>query len=166
MTAAAFSQLGISSARSARKRSKQKGRATEWSFVSVPHYILKSPEFGQLTGYGVKLLFELAKEYKGKNNGDFSAAYSVLRRRGWRSPSTLSIALKELREKGWIVTTRHGGRHRCSLYAVTWWPIDDCDGKLEVAAESKPRNYWKTESPVAIRTPAVSTCIDEGLQAA
>jgi hypothetical protein len=146
-----------------RKRKKLTGKGGGYSFIGLPHYILKSPEFAALTPNAVKLLIELAKEYKGENNGDFSAAYSVLKTRGWRSPGTLSKALKELLEKGWIVTTRHGGRHRCSLYAVTWWPINGCGGKLELAAENVARHDWKkTQNVVAIRPDAVATRTEEG----
>lgn len=150
---------------SQRKRKKLTGKGGDYSFVGLPHYILKSQEFASLTPNGVKLLMELAKEYKGKNNGDFSAAYSVLKTRGWRSPGTLSKALKELLADGWIVTTRHGGRHRCSLYAVTWWPIDECGGKLEFATENIPRHDWKkTQNVVAIRPEEVTICTDEAVE--
>lgn len=146
-----------------RKRKKLTGKGGDYSFIGLPHYILKSIEFASLTPNAVKLLIELAKEYKGSNNGDFSAAYSVLKMRGWRSPGTLSKALKELLEKGWIVTTRHGGRHRCSLYAVTWWSIDECGGKLELATENVARHDWKkTQNVVAIRPEAVTIRTEEG----
>lgn len=134
----------------ARRRKKIKGRTSEGSFVGLQHHILKSAEFGSLSAWAVKLLMEMAKEFKGTNNGNFSASFSVLRTRGWRSPGTLSKALKELEEKGWIVKTRQGGRRQCSLFGITWWPIDDGNGKHDYAAEIVAKHDWK-KSVVAIR---------------
>lgn len=131
--------------RSEKRRRRTKGRA-DWSFISLPHYILQSAEFGRLTAYGTKLLIELASSYKGSNNGDLSAAFSALKNRGWRSAGTLSKALRELQERGFIIVARQGGRNRCSLYAITWWPIDECSGKLEVASEVLARHSWKDDS--------------------
>lgn len=129
------------------KRKRQTGKGGAHSFIAVPHFILKSPEFGALTGAGVKLLFELAKEYKGNNNGDFSCAFSVLQSRGWQSKGTLTAAKRELEDSGWIVSTRQGGSHRCGLFALTWWPIDDIPGKTTMhRTEIKPRNTWQKNS--------------------
>jgi hypothetical protein len=125
------------------RRRRQKGR-TSGGFIILPHSILRSPEFGGLTAKAVKLLIELAGLYNGSNNGNLSCAYSVLKERGWRSAGTLAAAILELRTVGFLLTTRHGGKHRCSLYAITWWAIDDCKGKgLELPPENVPRNTWK-----------------------
>lgn len=136
-----------------RKRRRHKGRSGG-GYLGIPHSILRSQEFGELCGWDVKLLIELAGNFNGKNNGDLSAAYSVLARRGWRSTGTLSGSLERLLKAGWLLKTRHGGRNRCALYAVTWWPVDPCEGKwLEIQAESVPRHSWKkTESLPAIRS--------------
>jgi hypothetical protein len=126
------------------RRLRLTGKGGEHSFVMVPHYILKSDEFGALTGNALKLLFELAKEYKGGNNGNLSCAFSVLKARGWKSSGTLTAAKQLLLAKGWIICTRHGGSHRCDLFAVTWWPIDECAGKATMyPAEKLARHDWK-----------------------
>lgn len=126
------------------RRRKATGRSAA-TYLGIPHYVVRSEEFGQLGAWELKLLVELAAQYNGYNNGDFSAAMSILRTRGWHSTGTLSKALAKLRDGGWIVTTRHGHRGGlCALYAVTWWPIDDCDGKwLELPAERSARNTWQ-----------------------
>lgn len=126
-----------------RKRKRNKGRSESGSFLLIPHYILRANEFGDLRPWAAKLLIELAKEFKGNNNGDFSAAYSILKNRGWNSPGTLSVALKELQADGWIVLTRQGGKNRCSLYAITWWRINECNGKHDYAEENVARNAWR-----------------------
>lgn len=143
-------------ASNAKKRHRQKGRG-QYSYLGIPHYILRSPEFGRLRPAAVKLLIELAAKYNGINNGDLSAVFKELRSRGWKSPGTLNAALRELTAADWLVCTRHGGKNRCSLYAVTWWPIDECNGKLEMKAESVASHAWqKTKSVVAIRTNLVA----------
>ena len=125
------------------RRRRQKGR-TDGSFIILPHSWLRSPEFGRLSAKAVKLLIELAGLYSGSNNGNLSCAYSQLKERGWRSAGTLAAAILELRTVGFLLTTRHGGKHRCSLYAITWWPIDECKGKgLEYPPEHVPRHTWK-----------------------
>ena len=125
------------------KRARATGKGKDHSFVGIPHFILRSDEFGQLDGNEVKLLLELAKEYKGSNNGDFSAAWSVMKTRGWRSSGTVQAAKDGLLRKGWLICTRHGGSHRCSLYGITWWSLDECGGKSLYKAETKARHEWR-----------------------
>jgi hypothetical protein len=147
------------------RRRRQKGRAGDHSYLGIPHYILRSPEFGALEPWSLKLLIELAGNYNGKNNGDLSAAYSVLRVRGWRSAGTLNNAIKSLVAGRWIVYARHGGRNRCALFALTWWPIDCCEGKwLELRAETVARHSWKTDSVVSSRTNVVSRRTNDDLE--
>lgn len=135
------------------QRRKVKGRSAP-TYLGIPHYVFRSDEFGQLDGWALKLLIELAGKYTGFNNGDLSCAFSQLKLRGWRSNGTLWTALRRLLRDGWIVTTRHGSRNRCALYAVTWWPVDACEGKgLEVKPQNVASNAWqKTKSVAAMRT--------------
>ena len=140
-----------------RRRNKAKGRGAA-TYLGIPHYVFRSAEFGQLDAWPLKLLIELAGKYTGYNNGDLSCAFSQLKHRGWRSSGTLAKALEALKRDEWIITTRHGGRNRCALYAITWWPVDACEGKgLEVRPETSPSNAWqKTKSLVAMRTNVVA----------
>ncbi|MEH6420971.1 hypothetical protein [Pseudomonas sp. CGJS7] len=152
-----------------RRRGRQKGRKSEGSFLAIPHVVLRSAEFGRLNGWCVKLLVEMASAHRGNNNGDLSAAYSVLKGRGWNSSGTLAQSLRDLVDRGWLVVTRHGGRHKCALYAITWWAIAECPGKgLEVGPETAPRNSWrKTESVLAMRCNVLAMrCNEPGKEAA
>ena len=90
----------------------------------------------------MKLLIDVAKQYNGSNNGDLHAAWSILSGQGWHSKGTLSRAIKELIDKGFIELTRQGGKNRCSLYAVTWRSIDECKGKLDVRETRVASNLW------------------------
>lgn len=126
------------------KRAKLTGKGTGHSFIQIPHFVLDSAQFAELPPYAVKLLFELARQYKGANNGDLSATFNDLKPRGWKSEDTLWRHLAHLEEFGWIVRTRQGGRYLGSnLYAVTFWPIDDCGDKHSMQAERKPSHLWK-----------------------
>jgi len=124
-------------------RRRAKGRLDSGSFVSMPHAILESKTYANLGAPAVKLMLDLYGQYKGSNNGDFAMAWSMMRKRGWRSKDTLYRARDELLDNGFIIQTRQGGKHQCSLYAVTWQPIDDCMGKLEYPSTRVALGYWK-----------------------
>lgn len=127
-------------------RAKHKGRSDTRKFVKAYRDVLESDEYAALSAYGVKLMFDLYAQFRGNNNGDLCAAWSVMERRGWRSPSTLHRAVRELLEQGWIVTARKGGRNKASLFALTFLPIDECKGKLDIAPTTAPSNAWRDDS--------------------
>ncbi len=129
------------------KRAKHTGRKGNGKFLGIPHHVLESPAYNALDGWSVKLLVDIGKQYTGFNNGDLNAAYSQLKEQGWRSPSTLNKSLKRLQEVGLIQLTRQGGKNLCSLYAITWQGINDCKGKIDIAASKQPSNLWKQYRP-------------------
>ena len=127
----------------ARTRRKNVGRADSGGFLALPHAVLDSPNFRALSAHGVKLLCDLGRQYRGTNNGDLCATWSLMRVRGWRSRDTLGLALAELLHFGLIERTRQGGMHQCSLYALTWNAVDDCKGKLDCAPTRVPSGKWR-----------------------
>ncbi len=124
-------------------RLKAKGRRDSGSFAALPHHILESPEYANLSAQAVKFLVDLFAQYRGQNNGDLCAAWSVMQKRGWRSRDTLNRARKEVMDAGFVIKTRQGGRNLATLYAVSWKPIDDCGGKLDVAITRVASNEWR-----------------------
>jgi len=130
-----------------RELKKTKSRRTEGTFLALPLRVLSSVALANLSAYAAKLLFDVCSQYKYGKNGDLSAAWTLMQKRGWRSKDTLNKALKELCASGLIVLTRQGGLHRCSLYAVGWLSIDECDGKLDVTATTRPTNGWMEFEP-------------------
>lgn len=120
------------------RREKLKGRRGTEPFLQIPSSVLHSKAYGELDGWGVKLLVDIASQFRGHNNGDLCAAFSILKEKSWRSKGTLHKALSKLLEVGLIEQTRQGGRNRCSLYAITWRPIDECKGKLDVRPTRAP----------------------------
>src|SRR5690242_14597503 len=126
------------------KRAKITGRGKQPSFLRLTHNLLNSEEFGSLSAHATKLLIELARKYNGKNNGDLSCAWSDCRKRGWTSKGALQRARDELLAAGFIVVTHHGGKHVCSLYALTFEPIDACEGKvLEIGPTTTASHAWR-----------------------
>lgn len=109
-----------------RDRGKAKGRSDKRvSYAGVPREVMETRKYSELSGWGAKLLLDLAYQFRGANNGDLQCAWSVMSRRGWKSKGTLDRALRELLACGFIEQTRQGGKHRCSLYALTWREIHE-----------------------------------------
>lgn len=102
---------------------------------SLPAALLALDDMKQLSAKALKLLIDLGAQFNGRNNGDLCATLSMMRLRGWNSNDTLTKAKKELLERNLILETKQGGLGiGPSLYAVTWQPIHECNGKLEVAS--------------------------------
>lgn len=127
----------------ARTRRKIVGRSDSGGFFALPHAVQNSPNFRMLSAHAVKLLCDLGGQFKGNNNGDLSATWSLMHARGWKSRDTLGHALAELLHFGLIERTRQGGMHQCSLFALTWRAIDDCKGKLDCAPTRVPSGQWR-----------------------
>ena len=117
-------------------------------FAPLPFAVIRSQGFAHLSAHAVKLLIDLLGQYKGNNNGDLCAAWTIMQGRGWKSKDTLNKALKELKEGHWVEVTRQGGRHKATLYGLTFYAIDDCNGKLDVLSTSSPRGAWKKNEPL------------------
>ncbi|HET7064229.1 MAG TPA: hypothetical protein VFI49_08110 [Rudaea sp.] len=127
-----------------RDRVKQTGKGKSHSFLRLPHFLTDSEEFGALRPPAVKLLVEIARQFRGSNNGDLSVPWKLLKRRGWASEWTVKRARDELLTAGFIRKTRHGLRKMCHLYAITWEPINECPGKLlEIDEETVASHAWR-----------------------
>ena len=123
-------------------RSKHKQKA---SFAGIPRVVMECPDYINLNGSAVKLLVEMACQFKGGNNGDLCPAWTLMKVRGFCSKTTLSKAIKELLQAEMILLTRQGHfiKNKASLYALTWAPIDECAGKYldESPTHTAPRNF-------------------------
>ena len=141
-----------------RTRERTKGRKERGSFIAVPKQILESPQYAKLSAWSVKLLIDIYAQYNGKNNGDLCAAWSVMKPKGWKSKGTLSRAVTQLLQTGFLIQTRQGGKHKASLYAVSFQPVDECGGKLEVASTVTAPATWKLETLPRISTNVPPMC--------
>ncbi len=111
----------------------------------VPRELADSLAYRSLPSVAKLLWHDLMMEYRGRNNGNISAALSVLALRGWRSSATLSKALRYLMAHGFIRETRKGGAaacnlKQCCLYAFTHLPIH-ADDKLEIKGGQATHDY-------------------------
>lgn len=111
--------------------------------------MLESDAYISLSARGHLLLSNLLSQFSGSNNGDLSATYSEMKKRGFGSKTTLSRALKELLDKGLILLTRfgsYGSIRQCNLYAIGWLSIPEMP-KLDIPTPTDAPNGWKTWEP-------------------
>lgn len=125
-------------------------------YIPLPLLVVRSESFARLSPKALKLLLDVMSQFNGYgNNGALSVAWTLMRRRGWRSRDTLDKARRELLDGGWLIMTRQGGRHRCSLYGVSFYKLDACPSAILDAPfgkeERAPRGGWFRESPVTGR---------------
>ncbi|MFC0128668.1 hypothetical protein [Ralstonia solanacearum] len=105
-------------------------------FVAIPWAVLDSAAYQELSHPAKALLMEIARQYRGYNNGRMIAALSYLKPRGWTSYDTINRAKRELLANGLIYETVKGCRpNKASWYACTWWGLDRLDG-YDFAAEA------------------------------
>ena len=125
------------------KRGKILGRKSEHSFLRLPHYVIRSPQWRGLSGNAVKFLVELAAAYDGSNNGDLALTRGQALERGWKSGGTRDRAATEAIEAGFALITRHGNKKLCNLYAITWEAIDDVGKGVMYRPEHKASRLWE-----------------------
>jgi hypothetical protein len=130
---------------------RHKNRGIGEPFVAIVRSVFESPEFAKLSPYAAKLLLELVSQFKGDNNGNLTAAYSLLQDRGWRSRTTLYRAKCDLIEAGFVYVTRKGRLpNTCELLALTWFSLDvTAKFDPEALACFRPKAY-RDKTPLAI----------------
>lgn len=133
------------------RRRRLKGRQTTKSFVMFPHDVMEHERFRTLSPRASKLLLDIASQYRGNNNGDLCATFNQMKKRGWRSSDQLNKAKKELVEKEFLLVSRQGGLNKPTLYAITWFPVHECGGKLDIKPTTTASRNWR-ESQSVVRT--------------
>jgi hypothetical protein len=125
-------------------RSKHK-KNSAGRFLALPLSVVDCPNFVKLSGGAAKLLICAGSSYNGFNNGDIHITLEKAKSWGWRSSSTLAANIAELLHLGFIEKSRQGGLNCCSLYALSWHPINECGGKLDLKPTAKASGKWKQE---------------------
>lgn len=129
-----------------RSYAKSKGRGGKSPpFAMVPHHIIDSPNYRKLTCKAKALLVDVLRDYNRRNNGDLAITFSMMQERGWASDETLRDAREELIHFGFLKKSRQGGRNHCNLFALTFFPVDECGGKHDLQESSNPTNEWRVE---------------------
>ena len=94
-------------------------------FVAFPHVVIDSAGYRQAGHVARSLLLDIARQYKGNNNGKLVACSSHLQQKGWRSNSTVTKALRELIACGLLIETRKGRRPNVAAwFALPWCDLD------------------------------------------
>lgn len=131
------------------KRNRRGAAGPPGGFAGIPRIVMESEDFRQLSSSAKVALLVLAYQYRGQNNGDLTAAASELRKWGVRSKITAQKAVQELLAANLIIRTREGRFQnpggRCALYALTWQPVDECGGKLEIRPTTTPPRKFSLE---------------------
>lgn len=111
--------------------------------------VFNSPQYFSLSPIAVKLLVDAMAIYNRRNNGDLSFAFSIMKKRGWKSETTLRKAIDELKEANFLILTRQGGRnHRPNLFALSFYNINECltkEGfsKIDINPTRRAPDYWR-----------------------
>jgi hypothetical protein len=121
-------------------------------WFAMPLAFLRSRACASLSPQASKMLLDLCSQLgpNARGNGDLAAAPALLRPRGWSGKGTHAAVLQELLDARLIVTTRQGGRNRCSLFAITLWPMD-CDfSKLDCGPGCYTTLDWQEDQSRAL----------------
>jgi len=91
--------------------------------VRIYWQIIDSPAWRTLSYSSQALFVVLRRKLTSTNNGNINATLGELKHHGWKSPTTLVKALRELVACGFLAVTRQGGiaygQKVCTLYRFT-----------------------------------------------
>ena len=126
--------------------SRWKGRIKE-PFAMIPIRVMICSAYKTLPAGFQRVLWILAAQYDGTNNGDLSLTRKMGRHFGLNNERCRSRGLRELDERGLIQKTLQGGLsyggQKCpTLWALTWRPIDYFDGR-KLEAVRLPAESWR-----------------------
>jgi hypothetical protein len=119
------------------------------AFAMVPVIVLQSIACTTLPNYALRVLFAFAAQFRGRNNGDLALTWSMAKTFGIASREHHVKGIALLLDHGLIVKTRQGGKKPLgpTLYALTWHPVDECNGKLDVSMSMTPSHAWSRWTP-------------------
>lgn len=108
--------------------------AVRGAWIPVPLPFLRSRACAQLSTHASKLLLDALSmlSTNAKRNGDISLTPKLMAPRGWTSRETLSAAIYELVESGILIKTKQGSREDTNLYALTLYPLDCDQSKIDI----------------------------------
>ena len=117
-------------------------------FAALPHVVLESDAYLNLSHTARSLLMEVALQLSTGNNGRLLLSGTYLLRRGWRSADVIQRAKQELLENDLIFETVKGHRpNKASWYAVTWRAIDHHPDYDPGAIRGFPRGAYRLVAP-------------------
>lgn len=126
-----------------KRKDAQRGKI-HGRFTPLLHRVIKSIEYRNLNHAARSLLFDIATQYDGNNNGKLVACSKYLKPLGWTSHDTVSRSLKELEKGGFLIRTRQGMRPpmaQPTWYALGWLELDVTDG-LEISQRAYRKSIF------------------------
>ena len=142
-----------------RRNDRRRGRSDSdeyhpgGAFVRLPHEIIESDAYRSLSWQAKALLVEIVMLHRSParnkrfgqhgNNGALAPTETHLIARGFPSVSSQKRCLDMLEEAGLILKTRQGANNKPTYYALTWLPIDPCNGRHDVNPSPTPRDTWR-----------------------
>ncbi len=128
------------------KRSKDKRDGDR--YMALPHVVIDSPVYRNLSHPARSLLIDIARQYTGTNNGKLVACAKYLRPLGWKSNDTVTRALVELKEAELLIETRLGMRpNRAAWFALGWYALDPIDG-MDLEVRHFRRGQYRIAVPI------------------
>lgn len=131
------------------RRRRLKGRKSGQSerFAMIPVSILVHPAFKTLPVGFQRVLWLLAAQYEGNNNGNLSLTRKQARHFGLNNERHRTQGLKELERRGLIEKTRPGGiasgGKLPTLWALAWRQIEFTNGKEREVVKLPPKTYME-----------------------
>lgn len=105
------------------RRHNNTGRSKTEQFLRIPHYLIYSVAWRELSPVARASFIEIAALYNGSNNGRLAVSTRALGQRLKRTKSTAATALRELEDSGFIVSKKFGRftlrNRKASEYALT-----------------------------------------------
>lgn len=123
-------------------------------WTALPHSVIHSVEYRSLGHAAARLLFDVAAQYNGQNNGKLVCCAKYLKPLGWNSHDTVTRAQRELIHSGLLIQTRQGMKPPCARaawFAIGWLNLD-----VQIGIDICPRSYRKCKlTPIKAITPIV-----------
>jgi hypothetical protein len=119
------------------------------TFVALPWVVLDSAAYQSLSHAARGLLIEIARQFKGDNNGKLLASAAYLKTRGWNSSDVIARAKRDLIKVELIFETVKGHRpNKASWYALTWRRLDKFPGYDPGATACFQRGAYHRGTPL------------------
>jgi DNA-binding transcriptional ArsR family regulator len=125
------------------RRHEKNGRSQENQYWNLPYSMARSDSFRRLGGPALKILVELRCRFCGYNNGKITLSMDEAARLLGLSKGTVSRALVELQDKGFIQLKRRG---RWYGRRASEWSLSMCSLN-GLPATNEWRN-WRAQKPL------------------
>jgi len=136
-------------------------------YMTVFYYFVESPAWRSLDTYARSVYFELRYRYNGRNNGAISASTRELAKAINCSDKPITRALRELEERGFIVSIQKGSfnwktridgneKNRASVWLLTELPQNEPVQELTARKDFmkwKPKNNKVQEKNAVVPEP-------------